>query len=160
MCPWAVIGPPSPLRLHSAYYMRREATLRSVNEIHSVRRWCCSAPQVFSIRPSGLCSCLDQSAFYLSARRRGTTLILYEILQENLNMPRSFLVKKYFSNKKTCYRESHLESQSGKFDLVLGCLLRSRDCHVAEKLNILYSASQCAAPGKLTNGKDVELFFL
>lgn len=31
-------------------------------------------------------------------------------------MPRSFLVKKYFSNKKPCYRESHLESQSGKFD--------------------------------------------
>ncbi|CAF91442.1 unnamed protein product [Tetraodon nigroviridis] len=30
-------------------------------------------------------------------------------------MPRSFLVKKYFSNKKPCYRESHLESQRGKF---------------------------------------------
>uniref|UniRef100_A0A3P9IEW2 Snail family zinc finger 1b n=1 Tax=Oryzias latipes TaxID=8090 RepID=A0A3P9IEW2_ORYLA len=27
-------------------------------------------------------------------------------------MPRSFLVKKYFSSKKPCYRENHLESQS------------------------------------------------
>lgn len=30
-------------------------------------------------------------------------------------MPRSFLVKKYFSNKKPYYRESQLESQTGKF---------------------------------------------
>lgn len=29
-------------------------------------------------------------------------------------MPRSFLVKKYFSNKKPCYKESQLESQTGK----------------------------------------------
>lgn len=33
----------------------------------------------------------------------------------DLNMPRSFLVKKYFSNKKPYYRESQLESQTGKF---------------------------------------------
>lgn len=32
-------------------------------------------------------------------------------------MPRSFLVKKYFSNKKPCYRESLLDSQTGMLNL-------------------------------------------
>lgn len=36
-------------------------------------------------------------------------------VKPDVNMPRSFLVKKYFSNKKPYYRESQLESQTGKF---------------------------------------------
>ena len=53
------------------------------------------------------------------------------------NMPRSFLVKKYFSNKKPYYRESQLESQAGKFLLCFGVcylennlLLTTRGSHI------------------------------
>uniref|UniRef100_A0A671WAW5 Snail family zinc finger 1b n=2 Tax=Sparus aurata TaxID=8175 RepID=A0A671WAW5_SPAAU len=40
------------------------------------------------------------------------TSIFFFKVTPDLNMPRSFLVKKYFSNKKPYYRESHLESQT------------------------------------------------
>lgn len=48
----------------------------------------------------------------LSALRRGNYYYFELSVQPDLKMPRSFLVKKYFSNKKPCYRESQLESQT------------------------------------------------
>lgn len=129
-------GPPSLPAASPLRVLYEEATLGSANEIHSVRRWCCSA--FFKWFP--LFVPLEFAAVWIKVRfnwsarrRRGTTEILDEILQgkkAKLNMPRSFLVKKYFSNKKPCYRESHLESQSGKFDACSD----TRNCHVAERL--------------------------
>lgn len=88
----------------------------------------------------------------MSARRDYLDLFFspHQILQEkaDLRMPRSFLVKKYFSNKKPCYRESHLESQSGKSDLELGCLLGSLPCG-----REVDCSCQSACPGKWTTGR-------
>lgn len=118
VCQWAVICPPSPLRLPLAFYMRRRLW-DHVNEIHSARQ-CRSALQVFSILPSpvppGILQLCGSKCVYAAV---GLLAHFFDILQEkaDLDMPRSFLVKKYFSSKKPCYRESHLESQRGEFGL-------------------------------------------
>ena len=61
-------------------------------------------------------SVLQQPEEEIRAHTREFTQVFFFFkVTPDLNMPRSFLVKKYFSNKKPYYRESHLESQTGKF---------------------------------------------
>lgn len=84
------------------YYMRRQLCEPSTRFIQL--RWRCCYP----LRPL-------QSKISRSERTPPCGNISLHLFEKaEINMPRSFLVKKYFSNKKPCYKESQLESQTGK----------------------------------------------
>ncbi len=93
-----------------------EPTFRSVNKTYSASVIVLFLSKLFlSVRLES--AAVWRRDLWIWAHSAVGIIIIFFNLSEkpDLNMPRSFLVKKYFSNKKPYYRESQLESQTGKF---------------------------------------------
>lgn len=105
--------PTHPLLLLSGYYMRRKVCDSSTSYFSPSSRLAVFAKLFLSVH-------LESAAVWrrdLCAWAHVAVGIFFFNLSENpaFIMPRSFLVKKYFSSKKPYYRESQMESQTGKF---------------------------------------------